>query len=351
MDRSSELSPTITTLDTKRNFENLSGSPLVKRKNLFGKEYYFYDDGSVLVVDPTREEYHFITREGRQKGKELRISVEQIIKNDNGLSKMKMLGEGGFSKVFELDTFAGPIAVKATNKVNFLIKEMTEEATIKAEYTNPLSNISGKAGKKIVQRMSLTDTLRLLRKLDQAGIKKPEYYGFSVKRNPGDEEIQEFQFMEKIDRPTMLSISEALGEAHQSQTGAIDSSKFAYTDFLAALSTRYFADNNDELIKSLFASFYSFVKSVKEAVPNIADLDMDNIFLIGYDEVNHQFEFMVIDPIEEEIYIPLKKTESNALNPKNIQVPPQIKPKITIPSLIQPTMLQKPSMFNNKSDY
>ncbi len=310
MDQASEISPTIKSLDTKRDIENLSGSPFLKRKNLFGKEFYFYDDGSVLVVDPSKQEYHFLSREARQKRRESKRSVEEIIKNDQRLSQMKMLGEGkgGFSKVFELDTPVGTIAVKATDKVGFFLKEMAEEATTKAEHTDPLSELSGRrSGKKIVQKMSLVDTMRLFRKLDEAGIRKPEFYGFTVRRNPADGQIQEFQFMERIDRPTVQGIIEAAIDAKQNHAGALDSSKFPYTDFLSELSDKYFNGNDGLLMKALVRSFRDFVISVKEVVP----IEMDNIFLVGYDEVEQQLEFMLIDPIEEQVYIrPIQGSKS-----------------------------------------
>lgn len=331
IDHATELSPTIKALDTKRNTENLSGSPLMKRKNLFGKEFSFYDDGSVLVVDPSQQEYHFITREGRGKGRELRRSAEDIIRSDQRLGQMKMLGEGkgGFSKVFELDTSFGPIAVKATDKAGFFLKELMEEATTKAEHTDPLSELTGRrSSKKIVQKMSLADTMRLFRKLDELGIRKPEFYGFTVRRNPGNNEIQEFQFMERIDRPTIESILEAAIDAKQNQSGALDPSKFGYTDFLAELSDKYFAGDNDALMKTIVYSFRDFVRSVKDAVPNIADLEMDNIFLVGYNEADQQLEFMLIDPIEEQVYIRSIKKQQDLINfnldskrPENINFP------------------------------
>lgn len=218
--------------------------------------------------------------------------------------------------------------------MGFFLKEMIEEATTKAEYTDPLSELSGRrSGKKIVQKMSLADTLRLFRKLDEAGIRKPEFYGFTVRRNPGNNEIQEFQFMERIDRPTVESILEAAIETEQSQTGALDSSKFAYTDFLAELSDKHFGGDNDALIRSLVGSFRDFVRNVKEAVPNIADLEMDNIFLVGYDEAGQQLEFMLIDPIEEQVFIrPIQSAIADLINnqiqfkkPENINFPNQTK--------------------------
>lgn len=328
IDQTNELSPTIKALDTKRSAENLSGSPLTKRKNLFGKEFSFYDDGSVLVVDPSRQEYHFITREGREKGRELRRSAEGIIINDRRLGQMKMLGEGkgGFSKVYELDTPAGSIAVKATDKVGFFLKELMEEVTRKAEHTDSLSELRGRrSGKKIVQKMSLADTMRLFRKLDEAGIRKPEFYGFTVRRSPDNNEIQEFQFMERIDRPTVESIIEAAIEARESETGALDSSKFTYTDFLAELSDKHFDGDNNVLMKALLYSFRDFVRNVKEAIPNIADLEMDNIFLVGYDETVQQLEFMLIDPIEEQVYIrPVQSPKANLINKIKFREPEKI---------------------------
>lgn len=328
INKASESSPTIKAIDTKRDTENLSGSRILKSKKLFGKEFSFYEDGSVLVVDPQRQEYHFITREGKEKGRELRRSAEKIITDDRRLSHMKMLGEGkgGISKVYELDTPVGPIAVKATDKLGFFFKEFIEEATSKAEYADPLSELTGKqSGKKIVQKMSLVDTMRLLRKLDEEEIRKPEFYGFSVRRNPDNHEIQEFQFMERIDRPTVESIIEAAMEAKKNNTNGFDSSKFAYTDFLVKLSDKHFGGDSEALMKAIVNSFLNFVENVKEAVPNIADLEMDNIFLVGYDETEKQLEFMLIDPIEEHVFIRLIKSQEGKLI--NNQIFGDISPK------------------------
>lgn len=155
IDQVTELPPTIKALDTKRGTENLSGSPLMRRKNLFGKEFSFYDDGSVLVVDPSRQEYHFITREGRGKGRSLRRLTEEIIRNNLRLGQMKMLGEGKFSKVYELHTPAGPIALKATDKAGFFLKELMEKETGKDEPIGPLYELTGRRSRKKLSRRCL----------------------------------------------------------------------------------------------------------------------------------------------------------------------------------------------------
>ena len=85
-------------------------------------------------------------------------------------------------------------------------------------------------------------------------------------------------------------------------------------------------------MKTLVRSFSDFVRSVKEAVPNIADLERDNIFLVGYDETRQQLEFMLIDPIEEQVYIrPIQSLKTEFINkiefskPKNINFPNKMK--------------------------
>ena len=143
----------------------------------------------------------------------------------------------------------------------------------------------------------------MFRKLDEAGIRKPEFYGFTIKRNPNNNEIQEFQFMERIDRPTVESIFEAAAEARQNHPGALYLSKLPYAEFLTELSHKYFNGDDDALMKALAKSFRDFVRNVKETIPNIADLEMCNIFLVGYNETDQQLEFMLIDPIEEEVFI------------------------------------------------
>lgn len=307
-DQITELPPTIQKLETSKDKENLSGSPLTKRKVLFGKEFYFYADGSVLVIDPMRQEYHFITQEGKKKGRGLRKSAEELIRNEQRLEQMRLLGEGkgGYSKVYEFNTPAGPIAVKTTDRVGFFLKEFAEESS-----KNAGINI-GRGSKKIIQKMSLADTIRLFKKLDQAGICRPEFYGFSVRRNPKNDEIQEFQFMEKIDRPTVESILEAYMDAKQKGTDISAASKFPYVKFLKELATKYFRGDYNDLMKSLIISFFDFITAVKQAVPDIGDLEADNIFLAGYNEQTGKCEFILIDPIEEQVLIkPIRKQEAD----------------------------------------
>ena len=59
--------PTLVQLREKKGEENLFGSPLVRQRNHNGKDFYFYEDGSVLVHDSEEGFYHFITQEGRER--------------------------------------------------------------------------------------------------------------------------------------------------------------------------------------------------------------------------------------------------------------------------------------------
>lgn len=318
IDQTNELSPTIKALDKKRDIENLSGSPLMKRKNLFGKEFSFYDDGSILVVDPSQQEYHFLTREGREKGRELRRSVEDIVKNDQRLSQMKMLGEGkgGFSKVYELETPTGAIAVKATDKVGMLLRDL--EGNSDSQIPPSLRTLlEGRSNRITVQRKSLADTMKFFKKLDEAGIRQPESYGFSVKRDPNDDGIQEFQFMERIDRPTVLSIFESAADARDITSGEFDVSKLPYPDLLRQIAIKHYSGNTRDMLRAIKSSYDDFVRGVKEAVPYISDLEMDNIFLIGYNETDKELEFMLIDPIEEHVYIRPIQNRPDLINYKH----------------------------------
>ncbi|HRN69820.1 MAG TPA: hypothetical protein PLS49_01435 [Candidatus Woesebacteria bacterium] len=310
VDQQGEFSPTLKALESSTSQENLQGSPLIKKRSLFGKDFSFYDDGSVLVVNPEKQEYHFMTQEGRNIRKGVTRSVAEIIENDKRLNEMKLLGEGkgGLSKVFQLDTPNGPIAVKATDQAGFYLKEISEQITTQHDFPSNLHQLERSEGRKIIQKMSLADTMRLFTKLDKAGIQRPEFYGFTVRRDPGNNEIQEFQFMERINKPTI----EEVIQAELSKQDSKETAHFPYAADLEEICTRYFEGNQDTFHRALFTSFTTFVRGVKEAVPNIADLETDNIFLVGYDEKNREFDFMVIDPIEEFVFIkpkPITKDE------------------------------------------
>lgn len=307
MSEEPKISPTIEALDKQRGVENLFGSPLSKQKRLFGKEYDFYQDGSVLVVDPANNVYHFLTAEGQARGSELRGKAKELTDKTTNLQTLRLLGQGkgGFSNVYELPTDSGPVAVKVTDGVMFFFKEMMEEATSEASMQTPLEMISGRmgGGKQIVQRMSLRDTVQLFRKLDTARIRRPEFYGFTVRRNVSSNEIQEFQFMEAINRPTIESVLNAASDANVMNGGAFSEDSFPYAGLVNEMTEKYYGGDQLAFMRVLVRSFISFVADTKRAIPNIADLEMDNIFLAGYDEEDQRPEFLLIDPIEEQVYL------------------------------------------------
>lgn len=308
-------SPTFKSLD-RREVENVVGSPLTKRKVLFGNEYCFYKDGSVLVVDKEKDEYHFLTAEGKAKGRGARKGVKEIVEDDSKLVKLDKLGEGNFSSVYELKTPTGVIAIKTTDKVNFVLKELSGAITTEVDIPMDL-RFSRSGGRKYIQKMSLVDTLNLLKELDSKGIKTPEYFGFTVKRNPSNSEIQEFQFMERIKRPTIEAIFESV-VFPKSDDDVFKLPEFPYHSFLQELSTKFFNGDTGQLLGEISKSFRAFVRDIISSIPNIGDLKMDNIYLLGYDKERGDFDFMVIDPIIEEIYFrPIKAPNNQLINKIN----------------------------------
>lgn len=308
MGKENKISPTIECLDLKKDTENILGSSLTSRKrNLFGKEFYFYEDGSVLIFDPFSQEYHFITQEGREKGRIFRRSAKDVISGKTSLNETNFLGQGRFSRVYELNNSSGSLAVKVTDKESFAFKELAEKNAM--EVQNSLAEFAGRGNRrKIVQRMALVDVVRLLRRLSQAEISTPEFYGFTVRKDATNAEIQEFQFMEKINAPTVASILQAnlmIVEERDKNSASkfVIDPKFPYADFLAELSLKYFNNDLRSLIENLIISLRSFLIEVRLTILGIADLETDNIFVIGYDEESRQFRFMLIDPIEEEVLI------------------------------------------------
>lgn len=313
-------SPTIRSLEDKREVENLSGAKFIKKKVLFGREYDFYEDGSILVVDPEKQHYHFLTKQGREKGRDLRTAAKNILNNPAELQTAHILGEGkgGLSKVYEIATENGPVAVKTTESTMFFIKEMMGEATTKATGKNSWDIIMGRSSRRhIVQKMSLKDTMKLFERLDSAGIKRPEFYGFSVKRNAGSNELQEIQFMQKIDRPTFESLMEAAAGAEVINGGILTPENFKYANLINDLAAKYFNGDQLALMRDIVPAFHYFVNGVKRKVWNIGDVEMDNIFFVGYDEEAKKPEFMLIDPIEEQIYLTNVEGREYKINNKN----------------------------------
>lgn len=320
MGKENEIFPTIECLDLKKDTENILGSPLINRKrSFFGKEFYFYEDESVLVFDPSSQEYHFITQEGRKKGRIFRHSAKDVISGKNALNRANFLGKGRFSRVYELNDSSESLAVKVTDKESFAFKELAEKNS--REVQNSLAEFAGRGNRrKIVQKMSLVDVVRLFRRLYQAEVSVPAFYGFTVRKDPINQEIQEFQFMEKINAPTVASILQAdvieiTEEDGNKKSKFVIDPQLPYADFLTELSLKYFNDDFRSLIENLIISLRSFLIKVRLAIPDIADLETDNIFVVDYNEKFKQFRFMLIDPIEEEVLIlPVKKNECPVIN-------------------------------------
>lgn len=82
-------------------------------------------------------------------------SAVELIKDEQKLKVLRFLGEGVFSEVYELPINHVSIAVKTTDKIGFMAKELMELASTASESLGPLS--SERPGRKIIQKMLLKD--------------------------------------------------------------------------------------------------------------------------------------------------------------------------------------------------
>ena len=158
--------PTLVQLREKKCEGNLVGSPLVRKRNLKGKCFYFYKDESVLVHDSTEGFYHFITNEGRERlSPSERGILEELVYGGAGPKKYEKLGSGNFSDSYSLPVAEG-VAMKVTNATRFIGKELSD--VFSNVYDDIISETEIgmiRGGKKIVQHCDLKTTLDLLNAL------------------------------------------------------------------------------------------------------------------------------------------------------------------------------------------
>jgi hypothetical protein len=201
--------PTLVQLRGKKGEVNLVGSPLVRQRNLKGKKFYFYEDGSVLVHDYREGFYHFITREGRERlSSSDRGILEDIVYGRANPIEYEKLGSGNFSDSYSLPMAKG-VAMKVTDAARFFGKELSDvfsNAHDDLISGTEMRRIGG--GKKIVQHLDLKTTLELLNALRVNGFSIPEFYGFSIRERASGTQLQEYQFMQRIDKPTVGQVLE-----------------------------------------------------------------------------------------------------------------------------------------------
>src|SRR5205823_5706967 len=97
----------------------------------------------------------------------------------------------------------------------------------------------------------------------------PEFYGFSVRRDPTNHQIQEFQFMEEINRPTLQSIFETVAEVEDRETEAIDLAKLPHGEFLQNIANRYYHGDPRVFLRAVGTTFTQFVADAKRAILNL----------------------------------------------------------------------------------
>ncbi len=303
--------PTLVQLREKKGEENLVGSLLVRQRNQNGKAFYFYEDGSVLVHDSGEGFYHFITREGRGRLSSTdRGILEDMVYGRASPTEYEKLGSGNFSDSYSL-LIAEGVAMKVTNAAMFLGKELSDV------FSNAYDNlISGTAigrvrgGRKIVQHVDLKTSLRLLNALRINGFATPEIYGFSIRENTSGDETQEYQFMQRIDRPTVEQIFENTADLLNNPQVNYEAIPHGQ---IVRDARRHF-DSDDEMLGALVRAYTDFRRNAKTAIWNIGDMKEDNLFVYGFNPESREFTIMMIDPIAEVSYIRPIRTKADTTN-------------------------------------
>lgn len=146
----------------------------------------------------------------------------------------------------------------------------------------------------------------MLDALKSDGFATPDFYGFSIKETATEEEPQEYQFMQKINRPTVAQVIESI-ENNQINYGAVPNNQ-------VIREARQYFHSDDEMMYPLVRAYHDFQTKAKEAIWNIGDVKMDNLFVYEFHPKTKKFSLMMIDPIKEETFIrPIKMRNDNLI--------------------------------------
>ena len=153
--------------------------------------------------------------------------------------------------------------MKVTDASRFLGKELSDvfsNAYDDLISGTELGRIGG--GKKIVQHVDLKTTLELLDALRKHGFATPKFYGFSVRENASGEQPQEYQFMQRIDRPTVEQI---LGNTDD----LMNNPKIKYEAIphnQIVRNARQHFESDDEMLGALVRGYSDFRRKAKTAI-------------------------------------------------------------------------------------
>ncbi len=290
--------PSLKHLGTKREEENLVGSRLRKQKTFRGKHFYFYEDDSVLVYDPAGNFYHFITLEGREQLCGERKLIDDLVYGITNADPAENIGSGSFSNCYSLDT-AGGVVAKTTTAESFVKRELSDVFSEAYDMMSDSDFIGcTMRGKKIIQYMDLGTTLGMLHALKTNGFATPVFYGFSIRINASSEEIQEYQFMERIDRPTLHQIFENSDLSAEQQ---IHYESVPYAKHLEQV--RQYFESDGEMLRALGSAYWNIKCNVKRDIQDIGDIEPNNLFVYDFDPETREFTLMISDPIREQKFI------------------------------------------------
>jgi len=228
-----------------------------------------------------------------------RKSLQRYIEGEDDIRQAELLGSGNFSNCYSLP-IANGLVVKTTNGTDFVGKELSDVFSNVYDKLMQASEIGRSIGgsKKTVQSIDLKTTLKMLTALRKHGFATPTFYGFSVKANASPDEIQEYQFMERINRPTLEQIFE---NSHLEKPVEINYQTVPHADYLRQIRQHF--ESDDEMLGTLVNDYYDFKKEAKRTILDLGDVEMRNLFAYAFDPQTKKFTLMMIDPIREQSFI------------------------------------------------
>jgi len=226
-----------------------------------------------LYHDTGNMYFHFVTREGAEHLLDYDIGALIDLSYQRDAKGLEKIGKGGFGRVY-VSPIRDDVVVKMTEAAKFRGKEA--------------AHILGDDGGDI-WHMDLMTTMKLMLALKSCGLNAPNFYGFSLKDQANySKEMQEWQWMQRINAPDLGSVMETIeegGKVHHLPNNH---------SLMAAMT---FVESEDRLMAVLWESYEEHKGRAEAAVEGIFDLEPRNMLVDHYDADSGRFGFVIIDPI------------------------------------------------------
>ncbi len=257
-------SPTLTLLwgDKRQNF---TGSCLRGQAKFREGQAYFYEDKSILIHNEAMRAFHFMTKEGRKNSRIVGRGIRRFVEEGRQFEAHQLIAES-VSRIYR----AFGMAVKVTTGQDFVEQESGE----------------GPFGK-YADRADLAAIIQLFAELEKKGVPAAKFYGFTVKDEIDSGES--YQFIELINGP---SVEQVVGIF---PAFAIEYGKSIRFSGQIDRMNQYFRAS-DERNAALLRAFNKFVRSIRDKIPDIGDLNRGNVLVRDFDIRTGEFDLILIDP-------------------------------------------------------